>query len=214
MGIQPDDHSTVFDAFQHFSENKNDSTAREALLKAVSVRMENLSRKMLHSNKVVERWEETMDISQQASVKLWRAMGDAPIADVPHLLRIMAMQIRNVLKDRYRKYAGPEGIGRHHYSEAQIAVKNQEGNGGMSPLDACGEWDQSLESVDLHDIVERLSEEDQEIVNLLYYHGMSQTEAAAVLNISDKTVRRRWQRARLALADALEAGLASYGRLE
>jgi len=205
MGMQPENHSTVFVAFQHYSENRNDSTAREALLKAVSVRMENLSRKMLHSNKVVERWEETLDISQQASLKLWRAMGDAPIADVQHLLRIMAMQIRNVLKDRYRTYAGPEGIGRHHHSEAQIASKDQEGKGSLSPLDAYGEWDQHLESVDLHEIVERLSEEDQEIVNLLYYHGMSQIEAAAVLNISDKTVRRRWQRARLALADALEA---------
>jgi DNA-directed RNA polymerase specialized sigma24 family protein len=49
------------------------------------------------------------------------------------------------------------------------------------------------------------------MVNLLYYHGMSQIEAAAVLGVSDKTVRRRWQRARLALADALDTGTTSRG---
>jgi DNA-directed RNA polymerase specialized sigma24 family protein len=39
---------------------------------------------------------------------------------------------------------------------------------------------------------------------LLYYQGVSQTEAAAILDISERTIKRRWQSARLRLHDALE----------
>ncbi|MBL8798147.1 MAG: helix-turn-helix domain-containing protein, partial [Planctomycetia bacterium] len=39
--------------------------------------------------------------------------------------------------------------------------------------------------------------------DLLFYQGLSQAEAAALLNVSERTVKRRWQSARLQLHDAL-----------
>jgi DNA-directed RNA polymerase specialized sigma24 family protein len=40
-------------------------------------------------------------------------------------------------------------------------------------------------------------------VDLLFYQGLQQAEAAAVLGVSERTVKRRWQSARLALHEAL-----------
>ena len=40
-------------------------------------------------------------------------------------------------------------------------------------------------------------------LDLLYYQGLTQAEAAEVLGVSERTVKRRWQAARLALHDAL-----------
>ena len=40
--------------------------------------------------------------------------------------------------------------------------------------------------------VDALPEEEREVVNLIWYEGMSQPEAAEVLGVSSRTVLRRW----------------------
>jgi DNA-directed RNA polymerase specialized sigma24 family protein len=38
---------------------------------------------------------------------------------------------------------------------------------------------------------------------LLWYQGLSQAEAAELLQVSERTIKRRWMSARLQLQDAL-----------
>ncbi len=54
-----------------------------------------------------------------------------------------------------------------------------------------------------HAQVEALPEEEREVFDLLFYQGLPQAEAAAVLGVSERTIKRRWQAARLALHEAL-----------
>jgi RNA polymerase sigma factor (sigma-70 family) len=54
------------------------------------------------------------------------------------------------------------------------------------------------------DEVERLPDEEREIFDLLWYQGLSQAEAAALLHVSERTIKRRWQAARLKLHEALQ----------
>lgn len=54
--------------------------------------------------------------------------------------------------------------------------------------------------------MEALPEEEREVVNLLWYEGMSQPEAADLLGISSRTVLRRWHAARLKLFQVLHDG--------
>ncbi len=49
-------------------------------------------------------------------------------------------------------------------------------------------------------------EEEQEIINLIWYEGLSQEEAAKLLDISMRTVKRRWQSARMKLHEVLKSG--------
>lgn len=56
---------------------------------------------------------------------------------------------------------------------------------------------------EFHEAVTRLASEHREVVDLLFYDGISQHEAADVLGVSIRTLKRRWQQAKLVLHEAL-----------
>ncbi|MGE0132491.1 MAG: sigma-70 family RNA polymerase sigma factor [Blastocatellales bacterium] len=61
----------------------------------------------------------------------------------------------------------------------------------------------------LDEALEHLAEEDKrcaEVVELLYFGGLSEKEAAEVLNVSERTVKRDWRYARLWLRRELSRG--------
>jgi len=57
-----------------------------------------------------------------------------------------------------------------------------------------------------HKAVEKLPEDECETFNLLFYEGLTQEEAAALLEVTVPTIKRRWQRARVLLHESLSAG--------
>ena len=60
----------------------------------------------------------------------------------------------------------------------------------------------------IHDSLEILAREDEaqaEIVKLKFFAGMSGDEIATILGISEKTVRRRWNAAKIRLFELVEA---------
>jgi RNA polymerase sigma factor (sigma-70 family) len=59
------------------------------------------------------------------------------------------------------------------------------------------EWSEFYEKID------GLADEEREMFDLLFYEGLTQKEASAVLATSVRSVKRRWQRARMSLAHAL-----------
>jgi RNA polymerase sigma factor (sigma-70 family) len=48
-----------------------------------------------------------------------------------------------------------------------------------------------------------LPEEERSVFDLLYYHDLSQAEAAELLGVSVPTIKRRWAAARMRLATYL-----------
>ena len=52
---------------------------------------------------------------------------------------------------------------------------------------------------EFHEQIEALPEPQRELFDLLWYHGLSQQEAADVLQVSTRTVKRAWREARLRL---------------
>jgi RNA polymerase sigma factor (TIGR02999 family) len=62
------------------------------------------------------------------------------------------------------------------------------------------------EILGVHDALQELARHNDrlvQIVEMRYFGGMTETEIATALNISDRTVRREWEKARLFLAVAL-----------
>ena len=51
--------------------------------------------------------------------------------------------------------------------------------------------------------METLPAEEREVLDLVWYGGLTQIEAAALLGISEPTVKRRWRAARLRLHEAM-----------
>ncbi len=59
----------------------------------------------------------------------------------------------------------------------------------------------------VHEALEELGRYDRRMVQLVemrYFAGMTEREVADVLGITDRTVRRIWEKARLLLAQALD----------
>jgi RNA polymerase sigma-70 factor (ECF subfamily) len=182
---------------------QGDKAAREELLHAACDRLQGLTRKMLRDYRGVQRWEETGDVLQNALLRLCRALESLTPPTVGDFYRLAAAQIRRELIDLARHYYGPQGAGAHHASQKPADASQS----GIAPLHEAA--DRSCDPgqlglwTEFHAQVEALPSEEKEIFDLLFYQGLSQEEAAGILNASVRTVKRRWQAARLKLSEAL-----------
>ena len=58
----------------------------------------------------------------------------------------------------------------------------------------------------MHDALDDLAQLDPrvvEVVEMRYFAGMTEADIAAALGVTDRTIRRDWEKARLLLARAL-----------
>jgi RNA polymerase sigma factor (sigma-70 family) len=179
-----------------------DESARDELLAVACGRLRRLAQRMLRAYPAVRRWEETDDVLQNAALRLCRALQDVRPESVRSFLNLAALQIRRELVDLARHYEGPEGLGRHHLSRAPTEASGA----GSDPLDAPTDTHDPARLAswtDFHDTVETLPEAERELFHLLWYQGLSQREAAAVLGVTERVARRRWRSAQLKLHQLL-----------
>jgi RNA polymerase sigma-70 factor (ECF subfamily) len=182
--------------------NAGDATARQQLVGHTCERLRRLTRKMLHDFPRVGRREDADDVLHNAVLRLLRALESVPLSSVAEFFRLAAMQIRRELIDLARHYARcPEAL-------VQPTRKLEEDSSGGTPptekVPSASTCDpQKLASwSEFHKQVEALPVQEREVFGLLWYHGMSQAEAAGVLNVSLATVKRWWMSARLRLQAA------------
>jgi len=168
---------------------------RSILIHHSCSRLLKLTRKMFYSFRNLKRWEQTDDVFQNALIRLHRALNEVEIVDVHHFFNLAALQIRRELLDLSKHYFGKEGSGKnlaylfdpHLTIDRQISENHNEFH----------DWTK------FHELIEGLPPEEQEVLNLLFYEGFNQDEVAQFLTISLSTVKRRWQSARLKLAELL-----------
>ncbi|MFM7135879.1 MAG: RNA polymerase sigma factor, partial [Planctomycetota bacterium] len=180
---------------------RRDPQAREALIDHAATRLLLLTRRMFHGRPGLQRWEQTDDVFQNAMLRLHKALATSEVESVRHFFNLATVQIRRELIDLGRKHFGPHGLGRNHHTDRQPA----DDRGGTlhaleaEPLDL-GTW------TEFHEQVALLPDDEREVVDLLYYEGVSQEEAAEVLGCSVRTIRRRWNDAKLRLHGGLSDG--------
>ena len=179
-----------------------DESARDELLKIACGRLSRLARKMLRGYPGVRRWEQTDDVLQNAAMRLCRALDEVKPASVRSFINLAAVQIRRELIDLARHYDGPEGPGRHHASRA-----GSDGSGSPpGPPEAADDTDDPARLAawtEFHDEVGALPDAEKEVFDLLWYQGLSQAEAAALLGVTERVVKYRWRSARLKLHERL-----------
>src|SRR5262249_29172027 len=157
------------------------------------------TRKMLHDYRGVRRWEETGDVFQNAMLRLCRALQTVTPASLREFFRLAALQVRRELIDLARHYYGPEGAGANHVSQAPRDDTSTAAPPGYEAADLTQDPSRLALWTEFHRHVEGLPEEEREVFDLLFYQGLSQAEAAAVVGVSDRTIKSRWRSARLRL---------------
>jgi RNA polymerase sigma-70 factor (ECF subfamily) len=179
-----------------------DESAREQLLACACQRMTELAHRMLKGFRRVRRWEETGDVVQNAMLRLHRTLADVHPATSADFFRLASLNIRRELLDLSKHYYGAHGHGAHHHS-----VGVREGTNDLPPVTEPDELDDNPERLALwtefHRQVELLPDEEREVFDLLWYQELPQADAASVLGVAERTVKRRWRAARLRIHEAL-----------
>jgi RNA polymerase sigma factor (sigma-70 family) len=126
---------------------------------------------------------------------------------VRDFLRLASLNIRRELLDLVKHHYGPQGQGANYSTKADQANSDTRSGEGPEAAALTHEPFHLTAWTEFHHAVETLRDEEREVFDLLWYQGLPQAEAAALLGVSDRTVKRRWQAARLHLVDALHGQL-------
>jgi RNA polymerase sigma factor (sigma-70 family) len=181
--------------------------ARHELLNCACERLRRLTGQMLHYFPGVRRWEDTDDVFQNAALRLCAALKQVTPRTVNEFIRLAALQIRRELIDLARHYYGPHGHGAHHLSNEGVSQADESSIRSFGPTDSTYEPSRLAIWSEFHEHVEQLPEGEREVFDLLWYQGLTRTEAATVLGVNERTVLRRWQQARIHVHRALQTHL-------
>jgi RNA polymerase sigma factor (sigma-70 family) len=184
-----------------------DDSAAQQLLRHAAGQLERMARKMLRQFPSVSRWEQTDDLLQNAVMRLLRALKEVRPDSVRGFFGLAAALMRRELIDLARHYQGPQGHGANH---ASVFADPALANNPAALLEPAAPGDDAEEMerwAAFHGAVEALPPEEREVVGLTFYHGWTQLEIAALFQVDERTVRRRWRSACQRLSERLEGRL-------
>jgi RNA polymerase sigma factor (sigma-70 family) len=174
-----DQRTTLYIAHCLIRLQAGDPAARAELLRVANERLIQLTRNMFRDFRKLRSQEETGDVFQNAALRLCRTLETVTPQSVLEFFRLAALQIRRELIDLARHY------------------KNRPENKPINPHADYLAFDQKPDELDqwreFHEHVMDMPEEERIVFDLLFYQGLKQVEAAELLNISERTVQRRWR---------------------
>ena len=132
------------------------------------------------------------------------ALGEVPLLTVADFFRLAAAQIRRELIDLARRLFRPLKAWMPTMPVSPARARLAPGSPKrLNPADTTHDPGRLAGWTDFHREIEALPAIEREAFDLLFYQGLSQLEAAALLDVSERTIKRRWQAARLRLVQAL-----------
>ena len=164
--------------------DSGDSTAKERLLEIAYAELRQVADRYLRRERDGHTLQPTA-LVHEAYLRLF-GKGEIDWNDHAHFVRTSARAMRRILVDHARKrQRDKRGGGAHQvtYSESAIQDSNEQPETLLS----------------LNDSLDRLQAMDPrqaEIVEMLYFTGLTQQETAQALGLSEVTVRREWRSAR------------------
>lgn len=184
---------------------QGEADAVNQLLDHAALRLQHLTRKMLAGFGAVRRHEQTDDVLQNALLRLTRALQESVPGDARHFFRLAALQIRRELIDLSRRYNGKGALSFDAGGGDDRSAVGDE----FTPAEQTNDPRKVAEWTEFHRLIQELPEKEREVVDLLLYNGLSQQEAAETMQVDVRSIKRYWQRARLALFEKLQGSATS-----
>ena len=170
---------------------QQEAGATDLLFRHCMERMRVLAHRLFQSRKDLHLFEESDDLLQKTLVRLHRAIHVLKPSTTRAFMTIALQNMRWALKDLSRDMHNRLDKLGHAKALAKAPSVDEE----PSTL---------LEWAHFHDAIEKLPQEERETLDLIYYGGLSQEEAAEMIGVSTRTIKRRWRLARILLARALD----------
>jgi len=173
--------------------SKGDKSALDKLLPLVHAELRRIAQRQMSQERPGHTLQATALVNE-AYVKLAGRDG-FEWHDRAHFFAVCAQVMRHILIDHARGHARDKrGGGAIQVSLGEVAVMGSEPGGDFVALDDAL---RELESVD---------PQKGKIVELRYFGGLTIEETAEVLDISPRTVRREWRRAKAWLFRMISEG--------
>jgi RNA polymerase sigma-70 factor (ECF subfamily) len=202
-----DESTTVLEGFLERAIT-GDIAARQRLLEVTRDRLIRHARRFLHGHYArLEPFAQTDDVVQQLYVKIlqnqdrfWVNSEGKPVGSLAEFFGRSSAWMRDVLCDQLRK-----AYGRDDNRPALLPLDGGAYETGprCEPLSSTLDAEKLRRWTEFHEAATRLPEELRAVFDLLWYQGISQAEAAALLGIAVPTVKLRWMKARLQVQQAL-----------
>ena len=168
-----------------------DNEAVEALLSVTYDDLRRLARARLRGGGR-DLMLDTTSLVNEWFVRFAQAEG-VNIQDRVHFMRYAARVMRTIIVD----FARRQNALKHGGNAVHVPLTLQIADGSVAGAE---------EIVRVHEVLDRLATLDARmarVVEMRYFGGMTEAEIAQAIEVSTRTVRRDWERARLWLADAL-----------
>lgn len=171
-----------------------DVSARTRLVEAVFGRLKSLAGRMLPLYPHVSRFVETDDVTQQTAVRLYRSLEAVTPPTARDFFAFAAVQMRRELIEMARRWAGKPRPGQGALNGAAARADSPDSTHDPATLQRWTEF---------HETAGTLPDEEREVFEMIWYHGLPTIEIADLLGLSMRTVQRRWASARLLMLDLL-----------
>jgi RNA polymerase sigma factor (sigma-70 family) len=167
-------------------------------------RLRRFASAMLRTSQVAREWHDTDDLLQGALIRLERALRDCQPTEATAFRKLATVQLKRELRDlikalRRRK----RDVGRVSRLDNPVDVGGTSPR-AMDPADPATNHEHLLDWTELHDSIERLPDDQREVMDLIFYNGQTHEQAAALLGVASKTVQRRLRQAKEQLAGAIK----------
>ncbi len=136
---------------------------------------------------------DTSALVHEAFMRMQRD-GGVKVSDKEHFLAYAATTMRSIVVDFVRRRNADRRGGQAVHVTLDTKAAEQLGAAGDDEILA------------VHEALEALAKVDPRLVRVVemrYFAGLTDAEVGAVLGVTDRTVRRHWERARLLLAQLL-----------
>jgi RNA polymerase sigma factor (sigma-70 family) len=171
-----------------------DEVARQQLIHFAYERLRALARVILNESfprlKDAPALLDTTDVTNEAALAMYRLLDEIRPATVGDFFRLAAQRIRWLLLNQAKQTDRT----RRHLRDNPPPREEVMPDDGQLPA--------TLEA--LYEQIEELPEKEREVVDLVCFHGLTQAEAAHLLGVTERSVRRYWVAARIKLAHNLK----------
>jgi RNA polymerase sigma factor (TIGR02999 family) len=172
---------------------RGDAAASAALINTVYPELQRLARHYLAGERQAHTLQ-TSDLVHEAWLRLFSS-AEFAVNDRSHLIALMATQMRRALVDYARHRNAAKGPG------AGIRVSLTDAHElGTRPDEDVLALDQALQAL------EAVDARAGQVVEMRFFGGLSENEAADALGVSIATLKRDWAFARAWLYDRLQSG--------
>ncbi len=177
-----------------------DAAAKAALVRVAEDRLLVLTRRLLRDYPRGREHDDTEGIFQEAYIRLHSALDELKPATVRQFLGLATVTIRRTLLDIVRKLRGRGAEKRN-----RALSLDEGGSGDAGPFEPAAPEgpDRFGVTEDLNGAIDELPAEIKEVLELHIYQGLTLVEIAQLIGAHKDTVKRRWAKARVLLAEKL-----------